>query len=138
MKKLSLIYLFFIIFNAYAQNYNYILNDSIKWELRYRSIQLIDSNKISPSHYQIRINNPINNYIEYSNFDSITVDMLLNDSLYDWATNLILYSIYKRNANMFFAFKILNRDIWVDYFKEKDIQYWRSFFSKSDRPRILN
>ena len=99
------------------------LNDSIKWELWYRSIHFIDSNKISPSHYQIRINNPINNYIQYSNFDSIIVNMLLNDSLTDWATNLILYSIFERDARIFFTFEILNRDIWINYFREKDIQY---------------
>lgn len=51
---------------------------------------------------------------------------LLSNSSTDWAANLCLYEIYKRDAVLLRADR--GRGYWVNCCKEKDIVYWRSLF----------
>jgi hypothetical protein len=46
----------------------------------------------------------------------------LDNPMYDWKANLLLYAITKRWAAIFMAIK--NRDEWIKEYREKDIRYW--------------
>jgi hypothetical protein len=48
---------------------------------------------------------------------------LLNDKKSDWAANLVLYSIYKRNALI--LSRNNSRELWVKSLKKDDLRFWR-------------
>jgi len=52
---------------------------------------------------------------------------LFDDPNYDWGANLLLYAITRRLA--FTIIMINSEDKWRKSFKEKDLEYWRSFFA---------
>ena len=51
---------------------------------------------------------------------------LLNNHNSDWAANLILYSIYDKDA--FLLSKNDKRDLWVKYLKKEDFLFWDKIF----------
>ena len=69
----------------------------------------------------------------YSDDTILTIailDAILGDKNYDWATNLILYSLYDVNAHLLYAFDIKTREDWIGYFQDKDIVMWHDFFKR--------
>lgn len=49
--------------------------------------------------------------------------LLENDSS-DWAANLVLYYMTKKNAFIFFAGDI-KMERWKEYYKQEDVKYWK-------------
>ena len=56
------------------------------------------------------------------------ISHLSNDQT-DWATNLVLYFLYKKDATILF-YLFSDRKKWVKY-KNTDIDYWKKFLSKN-------
>lgn len=52
----------------------------------------------------------------------------LNDEKTDWATNLVLYYLYQKDATVLSVFR--TREKWLPL-KADDIQYWTQYFRKS-------
>jgi hypothetical protein len=54
---------------------------------------------------------------------------LLTDEKTDWATNLYLYDINRKEASVF---EVINTDVnWRKCCKEKDVAFWKDKFSHS-------
>ncbi|MDJ1495241.1 hypothetical protein QNI19_20040 [Cytophagaceae bacterium DM2B3-1] len=46
----------------------------------------------------------------------------LHDTKKDWAANLLLYTLYEKDATTFIIIK--TREKWVNTYKEEDIKFW--------------
>ena len=53
------------------------------------------------------------------------IKLLLNNKT-DWAANLILYDLYKKNAVVFNTV-IKSRKDWINVSKDTDVSYWKEF-----------
>jgi len=107
-----------------------IQNDTMQFTMSFTSYSVLDS-VYSPMKFHILINNQPRQIIldHYAQMDTSMIFSLLNNPKYDWATNLVLYSLYDIDANMFFAFDIVTREDWIGYFRDKDIAMWHDFFN---------
>ena len=56
---------------------------------------------------------------------------LLNNPKSDWATNLILYQLYEKDAVLFSTIK--KREDWIGFRRDEDITYWKSFLAKTKK-----
>ena len=54
--------------------------------------------------------------------------ILLNNKKSDWAANLILYSLYNKDA--FFLSRYDERELWIKHIKEEDLDFWKKKFMK--------
>src|SRR5947209_7344851 len=120
-------FLFLILNSVIAQNKTKFLNNSsIRFEIWRQSLQMIDSNKIISTKYfiEINLNNKQRRILKsLSKKDWIR---LLNDNNSDWATNLVLYDIYKKDAFLFNSV-LKTRNEWILSNKSNDISYWKNF-----------
>lgn len=58
-------------------------------------------------------------------------ELLLNEKT-DWATNLILYQLYKKDALLF---KVIDtREKWIISQRDKDIAYWKQKLVNKPKP----
>ena len=119
----------FTISQSRAQNVN-ISNDSIHWELLRKSMNFISKDSIDESKFFIKVMDYDKQLDNIKNLDSNSIMMLLQDKETDWATNLLLYAIHFRSADLFFVFRIKTRLEWIEYTKEDDIKYWSKIYSK--------
>lgn len=105
-----------------------LLNEQFRFNIISLNANILDSNIIDPSTTLIkskisRHDSTVLSKLGYSKW----MDLLSNNST-DWATNLFLYDVYKRDAT---AFKIIkNRKQWLKCCKEKDIEIWKIELSK--------
>ena len=108
-----------------------IRNDAIRFTMTFTSYSVLDS-VYSPMKYHILIENQPGQIIldHYAQMDTSLIFSLLDDKNYDWATNLILYSLYDVNAHILYAFDIKTREDWIGYFQDKDIVMWHNFFKR--------
>ena len=51
---------------------------------------------------------------------------LLQNDQSDWAANIILYSLYKKRAAIFWS-AIKTRQDWIEKSRKDDLAYWESF-----------
>lgn len=131
------IFLLFIILllsvqlSAIAQN-SMIPNDSMRFSIVFTSYNPIEDSAYHPLKFHIIIENTPSQTIldHYAQMDTSMIFSLLDNPKYDWATNLVLYSIYGFNADVFFAFDIKTREDWIGYFQDKDLAMWRDFFKR--------
>jgi hypothetical protein len=102
----------------------FIDNSYIRFEILRQSLQMIDTNTIIPSKYFIRVDltNKQRRLLKY--FSKEDWIKLLKDSKSDWAANLILYDITKKDA-LLFNTVLKTRNDWKTSAKEKDINYWK-------------
>jgi len=138
MKNYSLfIFLSLIVFGCYAQNNKhnekikttnlaFISNEKIKY-----SIVLMSCDTCAPiSNIGYRVKVKLNKE-EESKVRILTSDSwrkLLNNCNSDWAANLILYSLYDKDA--FILSKNNNRNLWVKYLKKEDLDFWNNILNK--------
>lgn len=55
----------------------------------------------------------------------------LHNKDYDWYTNLLLYQITKRRGVvLYYAYNIINRDIWIKELYEYDLEYWEDLLKE--------
>ena len=69
-------------------------------------------------------------HLSYSN----SIKLLRNQTT-DWATNLLLYAVYKRDAKSLDTEE--RRDEWLKCGKKTDIKYWRKFLSRKIHKKDL-
>ena len=135
MKKvISFISLLFILYaKIYAQadsvNQNIFNNDSIRYDIAFHTPYMNEMKKNEQAHWRVRIDLSKNQQDFLRSKDSsFWLDHLRNDSP-DWATNLLLYCICKKEANML-AYVYNTRKKWMQM-KRIEIADWQKFFSSS-------
>lgn len=111
-----------------------IQNDSIRFSMVFTSYNLVEDTVYHPMKFHIIIENRPRQVIldHYAQMDTSMIFSLLDDPRYDWATNLVLYSIYDVNAHMFFAFDVKTREDWIGYFQDEDKAMWHDFFYRRE------
>jgi hypothetical protein len=134
--KVMLIFLicFFVGLKSYCQfdslSHQFFDNDSVRYDIIYVSHGVLskDSNHISKHYIRVRMSKVYRNYLVKK--DSVFwLDRLRNDRS-DWATNLILYYLYDKDASTLIVFN--DRKKWLRI-KYDDIRYWRKFLSTSKK-----
>jgi hypothetical protein len=108
----------------------YFNNDSIQYKVSFTSYNLVDKNSDKVSHYHIKIDMP-NHLEKYLIVQDSTFWMNhLLDTSSDWATNLVLYYLSKREAT-FFITLYKNRTSWLPY-KKQEIANWEILLHKKN------
>ena len=128
MKKTLFSACFSIIYlTGYSQpSLSFIRNDSIKFAYGFRTPSLLDKHYV-PSYYDIHVTI---NKEERSTAKRLSRECwisLLNDKSTDWAANLILYDLYRKDATDFRIFDLKSRDDWVLQMKKRDVAYWTKY-----------
>ena len=102
-----------------------INNNNIKYGALKVGARFVDSGKFEPSRIYILIDLTSSVRSAITKFSYEEWMKLLNDTTTDWAANLCLYNIFKRDAEVFSLWK--TRDEWVKFgnFRKNEIRYWR-------------
>ena len=117
--------LIFLVFTSEAQNdstkFSFINNERIKY-----SIVLMACNSCAPiknigDRVIINLSKEEKDVIKKMRYSDWKY--LLNDNKSDWAANLILYSLYDKDA--FLLSQYNKRQLWVEYLKNDDLKFWR-------------
>jgi len=98
-------------------------NDSIKYDIVRVSPKFIGINKVTAPQTLVGVNikeDELTLLKKVKRHDWLTA---LNDPKRDWAANLVLYALYKKDATIFTVRK--NREDWVGTAKSKDIDFWK-------------
>jgi hypothetical protein len=101
---------------------NFLLSDT-KFEVLKHSTAIFDSTNKNPSSLYLKVDLPQNVKDNFSKLSKATIMQLLADTTTDWATNLLLYEKYDRDAYLFFTV-IHTRKDWLPV-KKSDIAYWK-------------
>lgn len=125
---LNLIFIMTISLRGFSQNkLSFCYNDSIKYSFGLVSMKMINMKEVIPSTYIVVIDLDDKQKMELKNITRNTWLKLLKDTTTDWASNLLLYHLKKRNAIEFYAV-IKNRRDWILLKKNKeDLRYWKKY-----------
>jgi len=138
MKNYFLIaFLSLLVFDCYSQNPKpngnkntvdlaFISNEKIKYSIVLKSC--VTCVPISNIGYRVRVHLSKEEEVKVRNITSETWKVLLNNSNSDWAANLILYSIYDKDA--FLLENYNDREFWFKYFKKEDLDFWNKKLNK--------
>lgn len=102
---------------------SWINNEKIKFSVIKTQTEIISKDSISGGAYLIK---PEITYKQFEELKKISQDRwisLLNNSQTDWAANICLYYLHKKNAAIFII--IRNRKDWIIASKEEDLDYWQ-------------
>jgi hypothetical protein len=120
---LSIIFTFNIGFvSGQIKDRNFLLSDT-KFEVLKHSTAIFDSTNKNPSSLYLKVDLPQNVKDNFSKLSKTTIMQLLADTATDWATNLLLYEKYERDAFLFTQV-IFSRKDWLPV-KKSDIAYWK-------------
>ena len=100
------------------------VNNGLKYDIGYVGINYINDTIIVPSKYIILIDLKDE---QKSELNSLTVKdwiELLNDEKTDFMANLMLYSIFEKDAIYFLDLSV---EQWKEFFKREDIDYWSQY-----------
>ena len=125
---LYLIFMMTISLRGFSQNkLSFCYNDSIKYSFGLVGMKLINMNEVIPSKYIVVIDLNEEQAMILKNITKNTWLELLKDTTTDWASNLLLYHLKKRDAIEFYAV-IKNRKDWILLKKNKeDLKYWKKY-----------
>ena len=98
-------------------------NISIRFTVLRTSLQLLDSNRISPSRYLINVKLSESEKKHLKAFPKTFWIKCLQSSSTDWAANLILYDLYEKDALLYWNM-IKSRSDWIIANKNDDFDYW--------------
>lgn len=129
MKKKPFIILFlsfFIYLSGFSQDEHPISNKNIKYGAIRISSKFLDSNKFEPSRTYITVDLAQSTRHIITKFTYDEWMNLLNDSTTDWAANLCLYNIFKRDAEFFSLWQTREKWLNLGYFKKNEIKYWQN------------
>ena len=107
----------------------HLSNDSVRLKILRVSPNFIDNGKVSTPKNLIKVT--------ITSVDSKGLKKMkrsdwikaLNDPQTDWAANLLLYDMYRKDATTFIVTK--KREEWVISNKESDIEYWKKSSSNN-------
>lgn len=108
--------------NAQIMGKELILSNT-KFEVLRHSTAIFDSTNKNPSALYLKVDLPQNVKDNFGKLSKATVLQLLADTATDWATNLLLYEKYNRDAYLFFTVIHARKD-WLPM-KKSDIAYWK-------------
>ena len=99
------------------------MNKNIEYNIGLTSTKLYNDSVVL-SKYIVVVNseNAKKALISLSKNEILT---LLKDRRSDWATNLLLYDLYKRDATLLSIFR--NEKSWRKFLSLKDLAYWESY-----------
>jgi hypothetical protein len=127
MIKRNLISIFFLFYftTVFGQNKSLINNATIQYSELRTGFKLIDSNKVELAQYfiEVELSDSLRNEIKKLAYKDWIA--LLCDVNTDWAANLCLYDLYKRDAVVARLF-LKKRSEWIKCCKAKEIEYWKS------------
>lgn len=112
--------------NKNTVDLSFINNEKIKYSIGLRSC--VTCVPIRNIGYRVSIQLSEEEEVKVKNITSETWKVLLNNRHSDWASNLILYSLYDKNAIL--LSRNDDRELWSKYFKKEDLDFWNSVFSK--------
>ncbi|MDJ1493713.1 hypothetical protein QNI19_12290 [Cytophagaceae bacterium DM2B3-1] len=124
--KYRLFYLFFLFLlqRGYCQNeFTFLTNSTIKFEVGKTLMKFIGNNKAIPGKYLIHVQVDSTYKKEFMKLGKNKLLELLTDPQTDWATNLLLYDIFKKDAFLWWETGIKD---WKLVIKDEDILYWNS------------
>jgi hypothetical protein len=128
-KKMATLYAIFIYFATSSVlcqssvNYSCLYNDSLKYNLFRPNLKLVDSNvvEISPTRVEVVLRNADRKKLE--NLKRSEWIKLLSDEKTDWAANIFLYDITKKDASTFEV--VQNKEAWRKCCKANDLDFWK-------------
>lgn len=129
--KILLISALFVHLKSFSQTDSLIStllnNDSIRYEVIRKAEQINPSSigKVSISYIKIELSKDFKKYLLKQKTDFWL--WYLSNEKSDWAANLVLYSLYKRDAALL-AYVYTDRNKWLKI-KDKDIGYWKDFLN---------
>lgn len=115
-----------VVVKGVPDSISFINNDSIKY-----SIVLLACDTcvpISNIGYRVLINMPPKSIETVKTLGRDSWRLLLEDPKRDWAANLILYSIYQRDA--WLLSRREDKAVWVEKMKAQDVKYWMAHLPK--------
>jgi hypothetical protein len=124
MKILSI---FFLLLSAIAygqSSFGFIKNSTISFKYRFTGGGIKSKEGYILSRYLIHVEL---NDLQRKAVKKINKNewlKILEDSTCDWAANLILYDLNKKDAIVFWANKVSEKT-WHDVFRKRDIIYWK-------------
>ena len=109
------------------EKYHFICNDSIKYRFGYVGMKVKEKNTFIPSKYIVKM---VLSDTEKEKVFAIKKNVwlaLLADSSTDWAANLLLYYMYKRDAIEYYTV-VKSRDKWILINKkDEELKYWKKY-----------
>lgn len=108
--------------NGQAKEKKNLLSDT-KFEVLRHSTAIFDSTNKNPSALYLKVDLPQSVKDNFGKLSKVTIMQLLADTTTDWATNLLLYEKYDRDAYLFFTVIHARKD-WLPV-KKSDIAYWK-------------
>jgi|GEM_PF-5715206 len=132
-KIIGLLFFILITHSLIAQkdsNLKWINNDNIKYHVVFAAdYNEKDILPLSISRYLILAEISATCYDSLRKFQWSEWQTLLNSAKSDWAANLLLYYIYKKDAIVFNCV-IKSRNDWIGQNKTNDVKEWEEFFKK--------
>jgi hypothetical protein len=119
-------FLFFLYLDSFSQNDSIINNKSINYGMLRTSTKYLDSNKIEPSKTYIVVTLSPSARTSITKFTYEEWIKLLCDTTTDWAANLCLYNIYRKEADFFSVWDTREKWIKLGNLRKNDISYWRN------------
>ncbi|MDB5221574.1 MAG: signal recognition particle [Chitinophagaceae bacterium] len=113
--------------NANGQtDISFINNDSVKFSFHFISPSLLDKHRI-PSQHIVRVELSKEKRIKAKELKRADWMRLLNDTTSDWAANLILYDLFRKDATLYWGTDNISRFYWLYLFRKDDLKYWKRF-----------
>jgi len=115
--------------NNWALKYKWINNKDVKYTIVRSGFKIIDSTTAIPGKnlVQVKLSKKQQRKLQLINNEDWI--KLLEIPEKDWATNLLLYCMNKKDGSQFISL-IKNRDDWVKFAKAEDTKYWIDLLSK--------
>lgn len=127
MKNKLLTFCIITIFNMGCVNgqikEKYFLLPDTKFEVLRHSTEIFNKMNKNPSALYLKVVLPKNVKENFGKLSKTTVLQLLTDTATDWATNLLLYEKYDKDAYLF-STVIKTRKEWLPI-KKSEIDYWK-------------
>jgi hypothetical protein len=108
---------------------NYLNNQVIQYKVIFTTHNVVHKKSDLASRYRIKLDMPESLIAYFKTKDSAFWIHHLMDTTSDWATNLVLYYLTKRDAAAFSAL-YRNRSGWLPY-KKAEIEAWQSGLTRA-------
>jgi len=99
-------------------------NNSIKFQVYRASLYVIGENKVTDPKFLIVVTKKTSDVKKLKEISREDWLAALNNPKYDWAANLLLYEMYKKDATAFEVVK--TREQWLDGHKKTDVEFWQN------------
>lgn len=98
-------------------------NSSIKFQVYRASLYVIGENKVTDPKFLITVTKKGSDAKTLKAISREDWLAALNNPKCDWAANLLLYEMYKKDATIFEVVKA--REQWLNGYKQTDVEFWQ-------------